>query len=108
MARRPSQEEQPQEPEVEIIQSPTPELEVAIAEVGPAEVAPVVIPELKPVEATTSEDQEEVKPIFATSFYKRLGIPTCSSCGESYRTDTYGQPMCPVGKQSTECPRLSK
>ena len=45
-------------------------------------------------------------PRYPTEFYRKAGIPYCSTCGESYRTNTDGTPLCPVAKPAKECPRL--
>lgn len=42
-------------------------------------------------------------PIYPSSWYAANGIPTCPACGEKYRTDRSGLPLCPVG--AVNCPR---
>ena len=102
MARRNSNQEsqgsdfEATEPQVEV--------EEAIAVEPSAEIEPSS-PPVKEEKPKVQEAKPETA--FATSFYQQVGIPHCSVCGESYRTDSYGQPMCPVKKQAPECPRLS-
>ena len=42
-------------------------------------------------------------PTYTTAFYQSNGIPTCNTCGEKYRTDRHGLPLCPV--DAVDCPR---
>jgi hypothetical protein len=47
-----------------------------------------------------------VEIITNAEIYKQMGIPYCDRCGEKFRSDGEGNPMCPVS--AADCPRLPK
>jgi hypothetical protein len=47
-----------------------------------------------------------VEAITNAEIYKNMDIPYCEKCGEKFRSDGEGNPMCPV--VATDCPRLPK
>ena len=73
-------------PSIEI----TPELEQEIKSAASVALSRIV-PPLPPA------------PTYTTAFYQNNGIPICSNCGEKYRTDRHGLPLCPV--DAVDCPR---
>ena len=73
-------------PSIEI----TPELEQEIKSAASVSLSRIV-PPLPPA------------PTYTTAFYQNNGIPICSKCGEKYRTDRHGLPLCPV--DAVDCPR---
>lgn len=70
----------------------TPEGEIALKRAAAALTAIASSPSVTPA------------PSYSTAFYQANNIPTCPNCGEKYRTDRSGLPLCPV--DAVDCPRL--
>ncbi len=45
------------------------------------------------------------KGIYATEYFKKLGIPYCDTCGAQHQHDSDGNPVC--AENYSQCPRLT-
>lgn len=62
--------------------------------------------ESKPVESVESEPAKpEIKGKYATEYFKKNGLPYCTTCGAQFQTDANNLPVCPENLR--ECPRLA-
>lgn len=88
-------------PEIEVV---TPELGKDLIVEVKANVDEVDLAHIE-IEVLRDEDLDSITSIstYTTAFYQDNGIPTCNVCGEKYRTDRHGLPLCPV--DAVDCPR---
>jgi hypothetical protein len=47
-----------------------------------------------------------IKNVYSTNVFQRIGLKTCSVCGEKKRTNRYGEVFCP--QKNPNCPIIIK
>jgi hypothetical protein len=69
----------------------------------------VETPAETPAETPVVDTLPVVKGIYATEYFKAVGIPYCKLCGAQYCSDRMdGSPICPESFPVAVCPRLKQ